>query len=443
MKRNELLHVEKYLQKFSTVSTIYRVDNSTIKIVFDRDEALFFDMKRGDSHIFKKEHFKRAKLYNAPFDVLLHKRFSRAHIDSFEVVKGNRILRLHVGSNSSYRAQSSVLQFEFTGRNTNAIILDESEIVLEALRHIDSSVSFRSIRVGERLEELPIREFAEKPSSIDEDIEEYFKDEYIKRSLIRLSQIKNQKLIALQKKIDKLQKIFERLDDEDKLLQRSSKLSYWGTLILANMQKVKAYEKVIKLDDFEGKRVEIVLPKEARSASEAANMLFDGSKRLKRKSKSLYKERENLEQKIEFLKKMQSTIERCDDESEVNILLPRQKYSKKSKKEQNPYESFFIEGFKVMLGKNQKSNAVLLKEAKKRDIWLHVKDIPSSHVIIRTDKQNIPENVLNFAAKLCVEFSVTKKGTYLVDYTQRRNVKAREGASVNYVDYKTLHVRRE
>jgi predicted ribosome quality control (RQC) complex YloA/Tae2 family protein len=69
--------------------------------------------------------------------------------------------------------------------------------------------------------------------------------------------------------------------------------------------------------------------------------------------------------------------------------------------------------------------------------------MPSSHVIIRTDKQNIPENVLNFAAKLCVEFSIAKKGAYLVDYTQRRNVKVREGASVNYVDYKTLHVRRE
>ncbi len=443
MKRNELLHVAKYLQKFTAISSIYRVQNSTIKIVFDRDETLFFDMRRGDSHIFKKEDFKRAKLYSAPFDIILHKRFSRGHVDSFEVVEGNRILRIRVSSNSSYKAQSAVLQFEFTGRNTNVVMLDNEETVLEALRHIDSSVSFRSIRVGERLEELPSREFTEKPSNIGEDIQEYFRGEYIKRSLIRLNQVKSQKLIALQKKIDKLQKLLGDLSSEDKLLERSSKLSYWGTLVLSNIKKVKTYEKIIELDDFDGKRVEIVLPKEARSASEAANILFDNSKRLKRKAKSLYKERENLKEKIGFFKKMQRAIEGCSDESEIDILLPSQKYSKKSKKEQKSYESFFIEGFKVMLGKNEKGNEELLKEAKKRDIWLHIKDMPSSHVIIRTDKQNIPENVLNFAAKLCVEFSIAKKGAYLVDYTQRRNVKVREGASVNYVDYKTLHVRRE
>ncbi len=439
MKRNELIEVTQYLKKYKSISTIGRVDDSIIKIVFARGEVLFFDMKRGDSHIFKKEHFKRAKLYNAPFDVILHKRFGRSHIESFELVEGNRILRLHVSSNSSYKAQSTILQFEFTGRNTNAIILDVDETVLEALRHIDSGVSYRSIKVGEKLEELPSREFTEKPSSIGENIEEYFQNEYTKRASLRLNQIKNQKLISLQKKINKLQKLFDRLENEDELIQKSEKLNFWGTLVLSNIQKIKAYEKVIKLDDFEGNEVEIVLPKEARSASEAGNILFDSSKKLKRKAKSLYKERENLEGKIDFFKKMQRAIDKCEDESEINILLPRQKKIKKGKKEQKSYESFFIEGFKVMLGKNEKGNIKLLKEAKKRDIWFHIKDISSSHVIIRTDKTTIPQSVIDFAAKICVEFSVTKKGTYLVDYTQRRNVTLRDGANVNYVDYKTLH----
>ena len=439
MKRNELLEVTKYLQKYRSITSIGRVEDSIIKIVFDKGEVLFFEMKRGDSHIFKKEHYRRAKLYNAPFDVILHKRFARSHIESFEIAKGNRILRLRVSSNSSYKAQSTTLQFEFTGRNTNAIILDEEEVVLEALRHIDSSVSYRSIRVGEVLEELPIKEFDEKSSSVGEDIEAYFTNEYVKRSLLRLNQIKNQKLIALQKKINKLQKLLDGLDNEEKLLAKSKKLNFWGTLVLSNIQKVKAYEKVIKLDDFEGNGVEIVLPKEARSASEAGNILFESSKKLKRKAKSLYKERENLDGKIEFFKKMQRAIEKCEDESEINILLPRQKKVKKGKKEQKSYESFFIEGFKVMLGKNEKGNIELLKESKKRDIWFHLKDTPSSHVIIRTDKVNVPQSVLDFAAKICVEFSVTKKGTYLVDYTQRRNVTVQNGANVTYVDYKTMH----
>jgi len=348
-------------------------------------------------------------------------------------------LRLHVSSNSSYKAQSTVLQFEFTGRNTNAIILDEEEVILEALRHIDSSVSHRSIKVGEVLEELEPREFQEKPSSVGDDVDVYLQDAYTKRSLVRLNSIKNQKLIALQKKIDKLQKVFDRLDDEEVLLEKSERYRLWGTLVLSNIHKVKAYEQIIKLDDFEGNEVQIVLPKEARSASEAGNILFESSKKLKRKAKSLYKERDNLTQKIEFLQKMQRVLEKCSDESEINILMPKQKKAKKGKREYKSYESFFLEGFKVMLGKNEKGNAELLKEAKKRDIWFHIKNLPSSHVIIKTDKVNVPQSVLDFAAKICVEFSTSKKGTYLVDYTQRRNVKVVSGASVTYVDYKTMY----
>ncbi|MBL0686471.1 MAG: DUF814 domain-containing protein [Sulfurospirillum sp.] len=440
MKYNELIEVAEYLKKYRSISNINRVEDNTLKIVFDRDETLFFNMKRGDSYIFKKEYFRCSKPYNAPFDVMLHKFFNRSRIDSFEVLKNNRILCLHVSSNLSYKTERTTLQFEFTGRNTNVIILSKQKIIIEALRHIDSSVSYRPIKVGETLIELPSREFSEKPSNIDDEIEKYLKNEYIKRSKIRLIQTKNQKLAILQKKIDKLQKILSSLDIESKLLAKSDELNFWGTLVLSNMDKVKAYQKNIKLNDFEGNEVKIILPKEAKSASEAGNILFVSSKKLKKKAISLYKERENLNEKIDFLEKMKKAIKKCDDEIDINILLPRQKKVKKSKKKQNNYESFFIEGFKVMLGKNEKGNIELLKESKKRDIWLHIKDMPSSHVIIRTDKNSVPQSVIDFAAKICVEFSVTKQGKYLVDYTQRMNVKARDGANVNYIDYKTLYL---
>ena len=438
MKYNELIQIAKYLEQYKSISSIGRVEDTIIKITFNRDEVVYFDMKKGDSYIFKKPSHKRAKIYNAPFDVVLYKRFGRSSLNRVEVVENNRVLRLHVDSNSSYKAQKSILQFEFTGRNTNVIILDEEETVLEALRHIDSSVSYRSIKVGEKLEPLPPYEMKKQDEKI-EDIEVFLENEYQKRADIKLNQTKKQKLITLQKKIDKLQKLLKSLESEDELLEKSEKYSSWGTLVLSNIHLVKAYEKIIKLKDFDGKEVEIALPKEARTPSEAGNILFTSAKKLKRKAKSLYKERENLEDKIAFLKNMQKVLDRAKDESEINILLPKQKQSKKTKKEQKSYESFFIEGFKVMLGKNEKGNIELLKESKKRDIWFHIKDTPSSHVIIRTDKANVPQSVLDFAAKICVEFSTTKKGTYLVDYTQRRNVTVKNGANVEYVDYKTMH----
>ncbi len=439
MKWHELEQIAKYLQKFKNITTVSRVEDTVIRIVFDGSESIFFDMKKGDSYVFKKEEFNRAKLYNAPFDVVLHKRFGRAQIENIQVIEGNRVLRIIVNSNSSYKAQKTVLQFEFTGRNTNCIILDEKGIVVVALRHIDSSVSYRSIKVGEKLKDLPPFELDEKPVKI-ENLQEHLKNEYEKRAFTKIFQIKAQRIKNTQKKIDKFQSILDKLDSEEELLKKAKKYNFWGTLILSNLEKVKAYQKEIELDDFEGNKTCIVLPREARSANEAANILFTGSKKLKRKAKSLYIERENLDEKIEFLQKLQHAIKLANDETEINILSPRQKHSKKAKNVHVSYESFYMEGFKIMLGKNKKGNIELLKESKKRDIWMHLKDIPSSHVIIRTDKQSIPQNVLEFGAKLCVDFSVSEKGSYLVDYTQRRNVKMNEGANVNYVDYKTINI---
>jgi predicted ribosome quality control (RQC) complex YloA/Tae2 family protein len=438
MKRNELVDVTSFLKKFQKISAVSRVEDNIVKIVFDRSFVLFADLTKGDSHLFMKEDFKRAKNYNAPFDVLLNKRFANAHIQGFEVVLANRILRIKTALNSSYKSLLTTLQFEFTGRNTNCIILDENETVLEALRHIDSHVSSRSVKVAEKLEPLAPREFKETPSRV-KDVEEFLKEEFQSRSKKRLLHIKNQKLLLVQKKIDKLQQKLDNLEEEKTLENKANTYNLWGTLVLSNLAKIKDYQKEVSLTDFEGQSVHVIFPKEAKTPTHGANLLFHESKKLKKKAKSLYIERENLQTKRDFFKKLQLLINKSNDETELNILLPKQKKTRKERNEQKNYETFFINGFKIMLGKNEKGNTILLKEAKKSDIWMHLKDIPSSHVIIKTDKQSIPQDIVDFAAKLCVEFSIDKAGTYLVDYTQRRNVKVVDGANVTYVNYKTLH----
>ena len=73
----------------------------------------------------------------------------------------------------------------------------------------------------------------------------------------------------------------------------------------------------------------------------------------------------------------------------------------------------------------------MLDLAKKDDIWLHLKDAPSAHVIIKTNKSKVPEDVLEMAAKFCVEFSVKGAGRYEVDYTKRENLRRENGANVH------------
>lgn len=94
MKHSELILINQFLQQYKKISSIYRVDDSVLRVIFEAGEPLFIDLGRGDSYMFFKEDFKQAKRYTAPFDVLLAKRFSNAKIESMDVEEGNRIWRI-------------------------------------------------------------------------------------------------------------------------------------------------------------------------------------------------------------------------------------------------------------------------------------------------------------------------------------------------------------
>mgnify|MGYP002712121560 FL=1 len=81
-----------------------------------------------------------------------------------------------------------------------------------------------------------------------------------------------------------------------------------------------------------------------------------------------------------------------------------------------------------------------MQNARARDVWLHLKDRPSTHVIITTDKQNLPQRIIESAARLCVDFTTTQKDKFLVDYTPRREVTIQHGANVLYNKYKTVEI---
>lgn len=441
MKRDILVQIAQKLADVRKINAIERVDDTIVKIVFDRDNPYYFDLKRGDSYVFKKEeNYTRVKNYNAPFDVVLKKKFTNAKVEKIEVQEGNKILRIYVEAASKYKYEQAILQFEFTGRNTNIVILDEHNTILEAMRHIDIGTSFREVRVGVKLLDLPAKEL-DSSSIMIEDMDSFLINEYDRRETQKLDSIKKQKITALKKKEVKLQKILKGLENEEKLLEEAASLEYDANLILANIHKMENYEKEVTLSDYEGNARTIMIPTQAHTPAQAANLLFTHSKKKKQKAKNSHIERDNLQGKVDFLQQLAHSIESAKSVDEVNLYLPKQpKKQKKRAKVDTNIESFFIEGVKISLGKNEKGNIKLLKEAKQGDIWLHLKDMPSTHVIITTDKKNVPQTVLMFAAKLCVQFSTTGAGSYLVDYTHRRHVKMREGANVNYVEYKTVRI---
>ena len=442
MTRYQLLKVAEFLKQYKKINTIFRVDDTILKVEFGKNEAIFFDLKKGDSFAFLKDDYKAIKYYSAPFDIVLKKRFTNAIIEDIEVEDGNRILKLYTKKSSGYKEQKTILQLEFTGRNTNAIILDSKKIILEALRHIDISTSSREVKVGVTLKAIPPRGFSPKPENI-EDIEQFLKDEYKKREEIKLKVEKSKKLQLIQKKIDKFQNLLLKIPSQNSLEQKMQEAYKNADIILSNIHNINGYEQEYRVKDFEGNEVVITLPKEAKSPSHASKILYNQAKKYKQKLLHSHIERENLTSKIEFYKNMQNLISKSKTLDEVNLYLQKNKTEKRQKKVDSNIEVFFYKNYKIEVGKNEKGNITLLKTAKASDTWMHVKDIPSSHVIIHTTKQNLPLEVVEFGAKLCVNLSNLNAGKYLVDYTKRRNVKVKQGASVTYVDYKTIGVVKE
>jgi len=426
------------LQKFSKISAIFRVSDTILKVVFDKDDAFYFDMQRSNANIFKTQSYPRSKVYNAPFDVVLAKRFNRANILEIGLLNDDKVLRFKTSVASAYKEELSYLQIEMTGKYTNIIILDEQNIVLEALRHVDLFSSFREVRVGQKLLDIPTAPFEAKEYPL-EDVEAFLYEQHAHEQLQKLASAKRQKVAFLQKKLKKLEKLLSRLDDEKTLLQEAENAQHQGNLVLANMHAIKPYTRLLKLQDYDGNEVEIELEKSYASVSQISNALFTKSKKAKQKALHMHIEKSSLEAKIEHIKLFIHVVEEAKDVAKIELLFPKRVQNKRIK-QNDSIESFLIEGYKVQLGKNENGNVQLLQNAKAKDVWLHLKERPSTHVLITTDKQNVPMSVIEAAARLCVEFTTIQKDKFLVDYTPRREVNIQSGANVLYNKYKTIEI---
>lgn len=114
------------------------------------------------------------------------------------------------------------------------------------------------------------------------------------------------------------------------------------------------------------------------------------------------------------------------------------KKEKKIKKQQIKPESYISsDGLTIYVGRNNKQNDHLtMKIAKNEDIWLHAKDIPGSHVVIKTGGINAPDKTIYEAAVLAAYYSQARNSTNVtVDYTLKKNVRKPVGAKPGYVIY--------
>ena len=139
------------------------------------------------------------------------------------------------------------------------------------------------------------------------------------------------------------------------------------------------------------------------------------------------------------------------DIQEIKLELQEQGYIKKKKsgkkqrkvKVSAPEEFHTSDGTTVLVGKNNLQNDRLsFKIANKNEIWLHVKDIPGSHVVIRST--NPSEDTILEAAQLAAYFSKGRDSDNVpVDYLPVKRLHKPNGAKPGFVIFtgqKTLYV---
>lgn len=434
MKYTDLIQIKDYFLSFKRLNYLKRLDDNILELSLDH-QSFIMDLTRANSAIYKDKI--QAKNYNAPFDFMLKKYFSNAKILDIKVLENNRILCFDVLSEKSYKSYNARIYFEFTGKNTNIIITDMKDFIIEALRHIDKS--YRVVKIGEKLEALKAFEIKEEFVKID-DFDAYFLQKSKEIQQKRLQNIKENKILNIDKKIKTLEQNINDLEKEEILIENANLLSKKADVLFANLNSLQNFQRNFTLQDFEGNELSFNLENTPKIS---ANEFYKMAKKLKQKAKNINIEREILTEKLDFLINLKAMIVKSFSLYELEILMPKKTKAVKKEEINAGVSSFYIDGFKISVGRNEKANEYLLKIAKKDDLWFHVKDYPSAHVIITSNKLKISQMVLEFAAKVCVEFSKLSSGTYLVDYTSKNFVKIKEKAFVNYTNYKTLSILKE
>lgn len=250
----------------------------------------------------------------------------------------------------------------------------------------------------------------------------------------------------------KIEKLLQTLEDA----REAERFRLYGELITANMHRIKRGDtELVAVNWYDEAGGTLTIPLDPlKSPSENLQSYY---KRYNKAKNSIQVVNEQIEQaKAEILyldgvlvqlehASLQEAEEIREELVEQGYLRDRKKRGPRKKKEARPELDRYVstDGTEILVGKNNKQNDYLTnKLAAPHEIWLHTKDIPGSHVVIRA--RNCSDQTLLEAANLAAFFSRAQQGSQVpVDYTLVKHVKKPSGAKPGFCIYeqqRTLYV---
>ncbi|MCQ0954737.1 NFACT RNA binding domain-containing protein [Bacillus cereus] len=241
----------------------------------------------------------------------------------------------------------------------------------------------------------------------------------------------------------KLIKLEKTLQDAGK----ADKYQLFGELLTANMYALKKGDKdieVVNYYDENGGTIKIALDP-LKTPSENAQRYFQKYQKAKNSIVVVEEQIEKTKEEILYfdslLQQMEAAsskdIEEIREELAEEGYMRNRKTKNAKKKPTKPVLDKYVasDGTEIFVGKNNKQNDYLTTKFARRDeIWLHTKDIPGSHVVIRSLEP--AEETLLEAAKIAAYYSKAKESSSVpVDFTKIRHVKKPSGAKLGFVTY--------
>ncbi len=258
----------------------------------------------------------------------------------------------------------------------------------------------------------------------------------------------NSVLKKLRQKADGFRQRLQQSDDADDYRIQAD-------LLMANLHLWEPGLKTITLADFETEKpIKISLDPE-KNAVQNAQAYYKRHQKLKRAKNAVEPLLAEVVEEINYLEQVEASLSQIDRYhqsedlqtlEEIREELIQQNYLQiPDYRNSNPnsgtefYHYQTPSDFEVLVGRNNRQNDLLTsKIAGDYDLWFHTQEIPGSHVLLRLNAGEVPEDIdLQFVANLTAYYSRARQSEQVpVIYTRPKYVYKPKGAKPGMVIYK-------
>ncbi len=280
--------------------------------------------------------------------------------------------------------------------------------------------------------------------SLSQAIDEYFKD---RDKQNRFNEKSHHLSSLLKNAISRTEKKLDGFLEKSESCQNLETDKLYGELILSNIYKIKQGMESISVENWYDDNKIITIPLEKDKSPQAnAQACFKKYNKKKNTLKQIAPLIEQAKSQLDYYDSVMLAFSLCRENAEIDDLTEelekaglakkRQKKGIKVKRQPSQPLCTEINGFTVKIGKNNLQNDRLTRAAKSEDIWLHTKSIHGSHVIISSDGQSVPNDVIKSAAELAARYSKAAQSQNVpVDYTLVKYVSKPSGSPPGKVIY--------